>query len=214
MAQVSRASLGPELICIPDIAGYGNGAEIPSSQFKVLMDTDLSHRGVRKTIPVNYFDGGDPRQNPSSPPTSPPLTSAQWLSPNSDGLGWMVWGDSYYNNAVWIDGPNKQGFAAIAALGKGKCWYQSSTLHFDDRQFELHIWDSNSLMNGLLTRPTSMTELQVPRGIVPQPWEGDVPMANISGATYDATTSRLYAVGYPLGYNVYTGRLYSYAVSA
>jgi hypothetical protein len=214
IAQTSRASLGPELICIPDVASYANGAEIPSSAFKVLLDTDTSNRGVRATIPLNYFDGGDPRQNPTTAPTSAPASSGNWLSPNAQGLGWMVWGDSYYNNAVWIDGPNKQGFAAVASLGKGKCWYGSSTLHFDDRQYELHIWDSAVLNNGLTTRPTSMKELVLPRGVVPQPWEGDVSAGNISGVTYDPVTSRLYAVGYPLGADIYTGRLYAYSVAA
>jgi hypothetical protein len=213
MAQTSRASLGPELICIPDVAGYSNGAEIPSNAFKVLLDTDTSNRGVRKTIPLNYFDGGDPRPNPSSPPTAAPLSSAQWLSPNSNGLGWMVWGDSYYNTGVWIDGPSKQGYAAIASLGQGKCWYQNSTLAFDGRQFELHIWDSAVLNRGTLTRPTSMVELAPPRGNTTV-WGGDSPTGNISGATFDPITSRLYAVGYPLGPDVSTGRLYVYSVKA
>jgi hypothetical protein len=213
LLQTSPPSLGPELICIPDIANYGNGAEIPSSAFRVLLDAAPGTRGVRRTYPINYFDGGDPRPNPSSPPTDPPLSTADWLSPAPDGVGWMVWGDSYYNNAVWINGANKQGFVAIAALGKGKCWYQESTLHFDDRQFELHIWDAASLTRGPATRPTSMTELIIPRGIVPQPWDGDVPTANISGVTFDANASRLYAVGYPLGSDVFTGRLYTYSVN-
>jgi len=180
----------------------------------VLLDAAPGTRGVRRTLPINYFDGGDPRPNPSSPPTVPPLTSANWLSPAADGVGWMVWGDSYYNNAVWINGPNKQGFVAIAALGKGKVWYQESTLHFDDRQYELHIWDAASLTRGPATRPTSMTELIVPRGINPLTWDGDVTSANISGVTFDSTTSRLYAVGFPLGSDVYTGRLYVYSVNS
>ncbi|MEO8483550.1 MAG: hypothetical protein ABI634_15155 [Acidobacteriota bacterium] len=225
--QVSWASLGPELICIPDIAGYSNGAEVPAGACRVLLDTPSGQRGVRKTIPLNYFDGGDAdpngvrRENPNSPPTIPPYVGAQWLSPNAQGLGWMVWGDSYYNTGMWIDGPNKQSFVAIASLGKGKCWYQGSTLHFDDRQFELHTWDASTLANGPQTRPTSMVELVVPRGVNPMSWDGDVPMANLSGATFDATGSRMYVVGYPLGAPSTgpsgewdTGRLYVYSVTA
>ncbi|MEO8484525.1 MAG: Ig-like domain-containing protein [Acidobacteriota bacterium] len=210
--QVSRSAMGPSMICIPDIAGYGNGAEIPASAFKVLLDTTPDQRGVRKTIPLNYFDGGDAsatgvrRENPQTPPTLLPYTGAQWLSPNAQGQGWFVWGDSYYNNAAWIDTPSVRGFVAVAALcgvtgqtpNAGKCWYQNSTLHFDGRTQEVHIWDPANLGKGLMTRPSSMAELQLPRGITGS-WDGDVPMANISGVTFDATTSTLYLVGFPLG---------------
>ncbi len=219
-SQTSRACIGPSLICIPDIAGYANGAEVPSSAIKVLLDTTPDQRGVRLTIPLNYFDGGDAnangvrRENPQTAPTSPPYSGGGWLSPNSNGLGWFVWGDSYYNTGMWIDGPTKQGFVAIASLGKGKCWYGSSTLHFDDRQYELHVWDSSALGRGALTRPSSMAELVVPRGNNPMTWDGDVPMCNLSGATFDATASRMYAVGYPLGADWYTGRIYAYSVNA
>lgn len=213
LLQTSKPSLGPELICIPDIAGYGNGAEIPSSAFKVLLDTAPGTRGVRKTFPLNYFDGGDSRPNPSSPPTSAPLASASFLSPNADGLGWMVWGDSYYNNAVWIDTPTARGFLAVAALCSGKCWYQDSTLHFDGRTQEVHIWDPASLVKGPATTPTSMAELVLPRGNS-QVFDGDVPASNISGVTFDATTNTLYLVGYPLGPDVYTGRLFAMKVGA
>jgi hypothetical protein len=215
MAQTSKASLGPELICIPDIANYSNGAVIPSSAFKVLLDySSTGDRGVRATIPQNYFDGGDSRQNPSSRPSSPPVSTASWLSPNSQGLGWMVWGDSYYNTGMWIDGSTKQGFVAIASLCKGSCWYQTSTLAFDDRQYELHIWDGSSLNNGLETHPTSMTEIAPPRGTNPCIWGGNVPECNISGATYDPNTQTMYLVNYPGGSDAYTGRIYAYSVNA
>jgi len=213
LLQTSKPSLGPELICIPDVAGYGNGAEIPSSAFKVLLDTAPGTRGVRQTLPLNYFDGGDSRPNPSTPPILAPLLNALWLSPNAQGLGWMVWGDSYYNNAVWIDTPTARGFLAVAALCSGKCWYQSSTLHFDGRTQEVHIWDPTSLAKGPATTPTSMAELPLPRGNA-SVWDGDVPVSNISGVTFDAATNTLYLVGYPLGPDVNTGRLYAMRVGA
>jgi hypothetical protein len=220
MAQASRASLGPELICIPDPRQFADGDQIPASRIRVLLDTDLDNRGVRKTTPLNYFDGGGANGAAAANsltitrPTLPPDPSGKWLSPNQQGLGWMVWGDSYYNTGMWIDGPNKQGFAAIASLGKGACWYASSSLQFDDRQFELHIWDSNTLTNGLTTRPTSMTELLLPRQMSPLTYSGNVTACNISGATYDPVTSRVYAVGYPLGADGYTGRIFVYDVHA
>ena len=164
---------------------------------------------MRRTIPINYFDGGDPRANPPSRPTSPPVGSAAWLSPNGDGLGWMVWGDSYYNTGVWIGTT----YAAIASLCRGACWYQSSTLAFDGRQFELHLWDGNSLGSDRLKRPASMTELNLPRAN-PRVWGGNTPVGNVAGATYDPTSGRLYLIAFPLGPDDFTGRLYSFVVDA
>src|SRR5690606_20836866 len=133
--------------------------------------------------PANYFDGGDSRQNPSSRPSGPPQSSADWLSPNAQGLGWMTWGDSYYNTGVWIGTT----YAAVASLCQGSCWYQSSTLAFDGRQFELHLWQGSSLGSNALTRPSEMTELNLPRGNT-QVWGGNSATGNIAGATYDSVT--------------------------
>ena len=46
---------------------------------------------MRRTRPVNYFDGGDTRQNPSTRPTTPPRTGLyspagrliRWIEPNT-----------------------------------------------------------------------------------------------------------------------------------
>lgn len=232
MAQGGGASMGPTMFGIKDPATYADGATIPSTR---ILDMPMDQRGVRRTLPLNYFDGGDPRQNPPTRPTDPPRRSAGWLSPARDGLGWMVWGDSYYNNAVYIDTGAKRGFVLVAALcgvpgqqqttvgdqtvpGAGACWYQSSTLEFDGRTAELHIFDVSKLGSGQRLRPDSMTELILPRG-APQPtqsWAGNVPQVNISGVTYDSVTKTLYMVGYPLGGKPgepwTTGRLYSFSV--
>jgi hypothetical protein len=74
----------------------------------------------------------------------------------------MVWGDSYYNTGTWIGST----YAAVASLCQGSCWYQSSTLAFDGRQFELHLWNGSSLGSNPLERPASMTELNLPRGTI------------------------------------------------
>lgn len=217
--QGGGASMGPTAYCIPDPANYANGATIPASAFKVLLDT-YPNRGVRKTLPVNYFDGGDTRQNPSSRPTSAPVSSGQWLSPNSEGLGWFVWGDSYYNTGMWVDTGTRRGFVMIASLCKGSCWYQSSTLAFDGRQFEMHIWDPAALGRVALgqaspatTRPTSMTELTLPRGNTTV-WGGNSPTGNVAGATYDPVSGRMYLIGFPFGPDVYTGRLYAFQLTS
>lgn len=119
----------------------------------------------------------------------------------------MVWGDSYYNTGVWIG----TAYAAVASLCRGACWYQSSTLAFDGRQFELHLWNGESLGSNPLERPASMTELNLPRGNS-RVWGGNSPVGNIAGATYDAVSGRLYLLGFPFGPDDYTGRLYSFTV--
>lgn len=202
-----NASIGPTMYALPDPDTIAGGATV---SVRTVLDAAPSnqYRGVRKTIPINYFDGGDPRANPPTRPTSPPVSSAQWLSPNSDGLGWMVWGDSYYNTGVWIGTT----YAAVASLCQGACWYQSATLAFDGRQFELHQWNGAALGSNVVARPASMVELNLPRGNTTV-WSGNVTTGNIAGATYDEVSGRLYMIGFPLGPDVFTGRLYSFIVN-
>jgi hypothetical protein len=58
-----------------------------------------------------------------------------------------------------------------------------------------------------------MAELPLPRG-TNVAWDGNVPTANISGVTFDTATNTLYLVGYPLGADVNTGRLYAMSIGA
>lgn len=199
------ASIGPAMYAIPDPDGIANGA---TANVRTILDHAFDFRGVRRTIPQNYFDGGDPRSNPPTRPTSPPVSDGNWLSPNNEGLGWMVWGDSYYNTGVWIGTT----YAAVASLCKGACWYQSGTLAFDGRQFELHTWNGANLGSNQQRRPDSLTELHVPSDN-PRVWKGNITAGNIAGATYDPVSSRLYLIGFPFGNDNYTGRLFSYTVS-
>jgi hypothetical protein len=205
VAQGGGASIGPTMFAIPDPDTVRAGDRVSA---RTVLDAAGDNRGIRRTIPTNYFDGGDRRQNPPSRPTMPPDRSGGWLSPNRDGVGWMVWGDSYYNTGVWIGTT----FGAVASLCKGSCWYQSSTLAFDGRQFELHLWDSAALGRNRLARPTAMFELDLPRGN-DQVWEGNIATGNIAGATYDATSGRLFMIGFPFGTDPYTGRLYAFRVT-
>jgi len=231
-AQGGVASLGPTMYAIPDPATYPVNTEIPSSAFRVIMDNSSGatngdwysspgsnvnwDRGSRVTIPLNYFDGGDPRQNPSTPPTNPPLAGASWLSPAPDGFGRFVWGDSYYNTGQWIEGPNKSGFIMVASLGKGKCYYESSTLEFDGRQYELHIFDPTTLgaaaqgqISPWRVKPASMVEWVLPG--MGANWAGDVPTGNAAGATFDPVTSRLYVIGFAA--NTFFSRLFVFQVN-
>lgn len=234
VAQGGGASLGPTAYAFPEPSSYADNTDIPVGSYKTMTD-HLSgtlngdwyksgslptsfDRGVRLTNPVNYFDGGDARQNPPSRPTVSPLTTAQWLSPAPDGKGRFTWGDSYYGTGVWIDGPNKQGFLMIASLGGGSCWYESSTLHFDSRVFECHVFDPTHFGEVIEGRraawnvqPSSMQQLNLP-GLGSVGLSNNVPYGNVGGATYDPATKRLYLMG--LGANTYAARLYVYSVNA
>lgn len=205
VAQGGGASIGPTLYTFADPDTIADGSTAP---VRTILDTATS-RGYRKTIPQNYFDGGDARQNPSSRPTVPPLTSAQWLSPNAAGVGWMVWGDSYYNTGAWVGDT----YVALASLAKGAAWYQSSTLHFDGRQFEVHQWDGATLGSDPLKRPDRMDEVILPDGSS-RMWPGNIPTGNIGGATYDPVTGIYYALGFPFSTDDYTGRLYRIRLTA
>jgi hypothetical protein len=207
--QGGNASIGPTMYAIPDPDTIANGSTVRARTVLDAADAQ-TNRGVRVTIPKNYFDGGDPRQNPSTRPTGDPVSSGRWLSPNGQGLGWMVWGDSYYNTGFWIGTT----YGAIASLCKGACWYESSTLAFDGRQFELHLWDGSKLGSNRLERPTSMIEMRPPIDPSRTPAggrQGNVPVNNLAGATYDPVSGRLYVIGFAMG-DAYTARLYSYRV--
>jgi hypothetical protein len=232
VAQGGAASLGPTIYAIPNVSSYANNALIPASAFKTILDCSSGStgtdwyksgspsafdRGVRLTRPINYFDSGDSRQNPSTPPSGLPVAGAQWLSPAPDGLGRFVWGDSYYNTGQWIEGPNKRGFIMIASLGAGKCWYGSSTLHYDSRVFELHIFDPAHLGEAAQgkrapwsVKPAAMVQLNLED--LGRPWDGNSPVGNVGGATYDSLTKRLYVMGVAVNSNY--NRLYVYQVNS
>jgi hypothetical protein len=230
MAQGAVASLGPTMYLLNDPATYGNGGTAivktgADASSGTLNATDwyaagaptTFDRGRRVTNPINYYDSGDPRPNPATPPTVPPAPGAQWLSPAPDGFGRFVWGDSYNSSVAWIDGPNKQGFVAFASVCLGNCYYMSSNLNSDERGVELHIFDParfGEVRNG--TRPAwqvypaSMTQLTLP-GLGGFPVQGAGPFDNISAAAFDSTTGLLYLLGTGLG-GVYNSRVYVFLV--
>lgn len=184
-----NASVGPTMYAIPDPDTIANGATVPA---RTILDasTYQSARGVRLTLPDNDFD-------------------AAFQSPNADGLGWMVMGDSYYNTGFWIGTT----FGAVASLCEGRCWYQDSTLWFDGRQFELHLWDGARLDGtDRLTRPDRMVELDVPRGRTSSGKMGNTTVNNVAGATYDPVSGKLYAIGFAQ-HDPYTARLYQIALT-
>jgi hypothetical protein len=216
MAQGLVPSLGLMVLAVPDVTTYKAGSVIPATDFKILADHRSGtasrdwyasggptrfDRGRRNADVVNYYDGGDKRQNPNSAPSDPPVAGAQWLSPAPDGFGRFVWGDSFYNTGCWIDGPNKGGFIVIGCFAKGKAYYRSSTLHNSGRHAELQIFDPNdfgAVLRGkkapwnvepsaskLLTADLAPLGLLFANG-------GNNAQGAVAGATFDAATKLLY----------------------
>jgi hypothetical protein len=217
MGQGLVPSLGLMVVGIPELTSYKAGSVIPSKDFKILADhrsgttngkdwyaagkPSTFDRGQRNADVVNYYDGGDKRSNPKTPPTDPPAATGQWQSPAPDGFGRFVWGDSFYNTGCWIDGPNKSGFIVIGSFAKGKAYYASSTLHDSGRHAELQIFDPDTfgkVLQGklkpwnvqpraskLLTDDLSKLGLLYPTG-------GNSPGGAVAGATFDATKGLLY----------------------
>jgi hypothetical protein len=150
---------------------------------------------------VNYFDYGEKRQNPRSPPSVPPARGAQWQSPAPDKFGRFVWGDSYYNTGCWIDGPKKGGFIVVGSFAKGKAFYMSSTLHNEGRHAELQIFDPNDF-GKVLKRTMAPWKVQpaasklLTADLDPlkllYATSGNNPCGAVAGATFDATTGLLY----------------------
>ncbi len=206
------------------VADHRSGTVAASDWYTTPGDTSQFDRGIRNSDVVNYYDGGDPRPNPSTPPTDPPFPGAQWLSPAPDGKGRYVWGDSYFGNAVWIDGPNKQGFIALGQFSKGKAYYEGSSLHADGRDCELQVfdpdhfgeviqgtrqpWNVQPVASRLLT-----AEMQA-FGSLLGPYGGDSPWNATAGTWFDAVDKILYTwhPGMAAVQNGYGCRLAAWAV--
>lgn len=222
--QGGNASLGPTMYAIPDPDTIQNGAaDVPT----VTVLDAFGDRGIRKSWPLNYFDGGDPRPNGSGPgtnatrPTDPPTPTARYLSPREDGTGWWTWGDTYQQTGFWVG----ETFAAIPTLCgvqgqtsttlgttvlegySGACWYGESALRADGRMYELHTWNGRTLGSDRLHRPATMEILTLPRG-------GTHTSFGMVDAAYDAPTQTLYVAGFGMGPTPYDVRIYRFAVSA
>ncbi|MEZ5320114.1 MAG: hypothetical protein R2752_22120 [Vicinamibacterales bacterium] len=224
------ASMGLTAYAIPDPSSFPANSEIPASQFRVMADhvsgtTGSSggagssyDRGWRLTPAQNYYDGGDPRSNPSTPPTSPPQASGQWLMPLSDGKSRFMWGDSYYNTGNWVETPTRQGFIAVACLGGGKGYYANSTLNSDYRLAELHVFNPTHFGECITgarqpwaVQPASMKLLDLPGLGNGFGLSGNWPPQNAAGATYDPIGRKLYIAGFAV--NTFYARIYVFSVA-
>lgn len=209
----SPTSLGPTMFAIQDPVGYANGAYIPAGQFFTLMDCSSGSgandwyssghpttfdRGVRNASVKNLYEG-------------------TWQSPAPDGLGRWIWGDSNYNTGCWIDGTTKHGFITVPSFGSGNNWYETSTLNFDSRNFEIQVFDPSHLGEAKSgtralwdVKPTNRWQISL--ADLGASGTGNGPYKNVGGATYDKLTKRLYIYGIWLSTNAYC-RIYVYSVN-
>lgn len=239
-------ALGPMFISFPALSGYtaedlyyASGHSVPSTDFQICGDTRTGsnsgdwydggyaartvERGARSTPVENYYDGGDPRSNPSTRPTDPPALTAEWLSSptiasvpgDPDGWNRWVWGDSYNDSGNWIDNNagtrNKHGIVMVATLAAGKAWYMTSALHQDSQAFEIHIYDpanvaavKNGSLDAYKLRPTSIKVITADLGTT----------GRSASATFDPVTNKLFIAVYGQDEGAVSARVYQYAVAA
>lgn len=215
-------SMGLFLATMSDPHALADNAVLPASQYKVFADHRPDPRGERGPGVLNYYDGGDPRGNPDTKPTDPPLATAAYLSPNARGRGWWVWGDSYWNNHSWVDSAPEDesagahGYLAVGTFSRGKAWYQSSTLNRERWGYELHVFDPAKfgVTSPNQVQPEHVVDLPLP-GMdftAPEVLGGDAPWQGVYGSAYDAATKRLYLW---CGWDRFIdGRLFVYEVNA
>ncbi len=183
-------------------------------------DTRVFDRGIRKSLTVvNWFDGNDTRNNPSTEPTYPTDLQAdpQWwygptggAAPNDpDNFCRWCWGDSYHNTFCWVDNDagtrSKHGIVLIPSLQNQTTYYKSSAFFSESRVVELHVFNPAHVSECIAgtrdpwdVRPTTAFVLDLPAldENLPAPTgNGGFWFGAVSGATFDLTGNRLY-VGY------------------
>ncbi|MEZ5317190.1 MAG: hypothetical protein R2752_07285 [Vicinamibacterales bacterium] len=219
------ASMGLTMYAVPDPTTWKG----ETRDFKTLADHESGttegdggagrsfDRGWRLTPALNYYDGGDPRPNPPTPPEDPPRRGAGWLHPLKDGHNRFVWGDSYYNTGNWVETATKRGFVAVASLCGGKCYYSHSTLNSDERIAELHVFDPAQLAEVARGRrrpwqvqPVAMERLDLPGEVWSGSHQGNWTPGNAAAATFDAKTGRFYLARFAV--DTFTTRIYVYQV--
>jgi hypothetical protein len=222
MAQGGACAMGLSLYAIPDPASISG--LIASSRYRALAERSDSPRGTRIWYgydfsrqsgkgPVNYFDGGDGRQNPTSRPTERPLSSAQWQSPNASGRAHWIWGDRYVGG-TWLDGGSRSGVLMVGDFGTGYGWYQQSSLAYDGRCCELHVFDPQHLADvangkraGSSVEPVNMIALpEADSG-------GDGGYGRGCYAAFDDVDKKLYVLKCSMN-GEYTARIYVYSINS
>lgn len=222
MAQGGACAMGLSLYAIPDPAGISG--LITSSRYRALAERADTPRGTRIWYgydfarqsgkgPINYFDGGDSRQNPSSRPAERPLSSAQWQSPNAAGKAHWMWGDRYVGG-TWLDGGSRSGVLMVGDFGTGYGWYQGSSLAFDGRCCELHVFDPQHLVDVASGKRSASSIEPVNMIALPEADSGsDSGYGRGCFAAFDSVDKRLYILKCSMN-GAYTARIYVYSINS
>lgn len=155
-------------------------------------------------------------------PATRPVADAgdNWGDPAPDGDARMTWSDFYGGAGAWITGTNKHGIVRFGDFGCGKVWYGDARLKYDDRCYELHIFDPHDYgdvvqgeKNTFEVQPTHMAALTLSGDNSALTGESaGIQLFPQPAATYDETTKRLYLV-VPFQPNANRSRLYVYEVN-
>ncbi len=124
----------------------------------------------------------------------------------------------------WIDDDagarSKHGVCAVASVASGKSYYMSSDIHYDDRAYELHVFDPDHIAqavagtrHGWDVRPVHVVPLSLP-GMPTGTGGGTTQSRNVGGASFDPVAGRLYLMSYalPNGVNAAKARVYCFQV--
>jgi hypothetical protein len=187
---ISTASFGPSLAAVghPDPAKNPDRSALANVPLVGYPDgaPERAHRDADYT---SYYDGG-------TWPTKP----GSW-NPRK-GVGYWTWSDNIYGGGCWVETPSRGGVLFLAKLGQGKVYYHNSDIHTERGRFEWLVYDPKDLAavargarkQWQVQPKHRWTDSTLPLGPLDRSgWTGNG-FSNVVGATFDATTDRLYVL--------------------
>ncbi|MBM3678662.1 MAG: hypothetical protein FJW96_12390 [Actinobacteria bacterium] len=115
------------------------------------------------------------------------------------GKGWWSWTDTLAQSGVWIDTPAVEGVLFLPTMSIGRTWYETSTLNAEKAAHWWFVYDPADLARVAAGRrkqwqiqPARSWRVRVPGLPDPLPGWSDMPRNLVTGAVFDAPTSRLY----------------------
>jgi hypothetical protein len=116
-----------------------------------------------------------------------------------DGIGYWSWTDYIWQGAVWIDLPEKHGIVFFPTLGRGRTWYEDSTLHAERAAHAFYVYDPNDFSRVASgqkkqweIQPADTWDVFFDNINYPMPGWRDEPQRMITGAAFDEETRTLY----------------------
>lgn len=116
-----------------------------------------------------------------------------------DGIGYWSWTDWIWQGAVWIDLPEKHGVVFFPTLGRGRTWYEESTLHAERASHAFYVYDPMDLGKVAAGKekqwkiqPAATWDVFFDNISYPMAGWRDEPYRMITGATFDQPRRTLY----------------------